>query len=209
MQETNAGKGKAPRKENRQKQTAAPQPDVQERKAKKAGGQDASTSAESRETSCVQENSEEKTLESRIAELEKQLSDKNDQFLRIAAEYDNFKKRTARERSQISSYALANAMKELLPGVDNIRRALESQDTESAEFAKGAVIVMKQMTELLEKLGLCEINPLAAQFNPEEHEAVMHVEDGDHGENEVVEVLQRGYKLDDTVLRPAMVKVAN
>ena len=142
-------------------------------------------------------------------ELERELCEKSNQLLRIAAEYDNYKKRTERERIETAGHAVAGFVKDMLPAVDNMKRALESGDAESPDFCKGLLITVKQTLELLEKRGLSEINPEGESFDPNEHEAVMHIEDENYGENEVTQVLQRGYRLNGQVLRPAMVKVAN
>ena len=99
-------------------------------------------------------------------------------------------------------------MKKMLPVVDNITFASNS-DVSSPDYAKGLEMIIKQLKETLEKIGLAEIEALGQQFDPNLHEAVMHIEDENFGENEVAEVLQAGYKLGDTVLRPSMVKVAN
>lgn len=141
-------------------------------------------------------------------QLRQELETTKDSLLRLAAEYDNFKKRSDREREQLTAFVRADTVKKLLPVVDNISFASKS-DPASADYKKGLEMIVKQLKEVLEKMGLSEIESIGQQFDPTVHEAVMHIDDENYGENEVTEVLQAGYKLGDTVLRPAMVKVAN
>lgn len=146
------------------------------------------------------------------AEIEKvkaELEDKNDLLLRTAAEFDNYKKRTDRERAGIAEYAKANVIKELLPILDNIDRAAVLEDKTSPDYIKGIELIVKQFEGLAEKLGIKEVAKVGDSFDPNCHEAVMHVEDEALGENVIAEVLQKGFKIGDTVIRPAMVKVAN
>lgn len=141
-------------------------------------------------------------------QLRQELETTKDSLLRLAAEYDNFKKRSDREREQLTAFVKADTVKKLLPVVDNISFASKS-DPASADYTKGLEMIVKQLKEVLEKMGLSEIESIGQQFDPTVHEAVMHIDDENYGENEVTDVLQAGYKLGDTVLRPAMVKVAN
>ncbi len=137
-------------------------------------------------------------------ELEKQ----KDLLLRTAAEFDNYKKRTERERIMTAEYAKASVIKTLLPVFDNVDRA-DACDKESADYAKGVELIVKQLKETVKNLGITEIGVVGDTFDPTLHEAVMHVEDAEAGENTVVEVFQKGYRIGDTVIRAAMVKVAN
>ena len=150
--------------------------------------------------------------EAEVAELKKQLeatkkelAEKNDSYLRLAAEYDNFRRRSAKEREGIYTDAYGDALKALFPVVDNLERAAQYTDGESV--AKGVSMVLKSVRETFEKLGVTEIP--TEKFNPNLHNAVMHVEDPAYGEGENVEVLPKGYCSGDKVLRYAMVKVAN
>ena len=146
------------------------------------------------------------------AELEKvkaELESKNDLLLRTAAEFDNFKKRTERERAGAAEYAKANVIKELLPILDNIDRAAALEDKTGADYIKGIEMIVKQFEALVGKLGITEVAKAGDTFDPNCHEAVMHIEDETLGENVIAEVLQKGFKIGDTVIRPAMVKVAN
>lgn len=143
-----------------------------------------------------------------IEKLKSELDSKNDLLIRTAAEFDNYKKRTKRERLSIAQYAKAEMAKKLLPILDNIDRA-KSSDTSSDDYIKGIEMIVKQFLGLSEQLELTEIGAQGEPFDPNLHEAVMHIEDENLGENVIAEVLQKGYKLGDTVIRAAMVKVAN
>ena len=143
-----------------------------------------------------------------LENLKKELDSTKDLLARTAAEFDNYKKRTARERSTIADYAKAEQIKVLLPVLDNIDRAA-SFEPDSAEYIKGVELIIKQLLSLGEKLSLKEVAKVGDTFDPAYHEAVMHIEDDTLDENVIVEVLQKGYMIGDTVIRPAMVKVAN
>lgn len=143
-----------------------------------------------------------------IEELKAELEQKNDLLLRTAAEFDNFKKRTEREKTTVAEFAKAGLIKQLLPILDNIDRA-SSAEKETQDYIKGIEMIVKQFENITEKLGITEIAKSGDTFNPELHEAVMHFEDENLGENVIAEVLQKGYKIGDTVIRAAMVKVAN
>lgn len=138
------------------------------------------------------------------AELEKQ----KELLMRTAAEFDNFKKRTEREKLHTAEYAKASVIKTFLPVLDNADRALAA-DPESPDYIKGIEMIVKQMRSLVDELGILELAEVGDTFNPEIHEAVLHIEDEQKGESEIVAVLQQGYKLGDTVIRHAMVQVAN
>lgn len=146
--------------------------------------------------------------EAEIEALKQQLNEKSDLLARTAAEFDNYKKRTEREKAAIAEYAKANVAKKLLPVLDNIDRAAMC-DKQSADYIKGIEMIVKQFENLVSILEITSVAEVGDQFDPNMHEAVMHVEDETVGENVITEVLQKGYKLGDTVVRPAMVKVAN
>ena len=146
--------------------------------------------------------------EEKIAALEKEKADLNDKFLRICAEYDNFRKRSQKEKDALYGDIKANTVTQFLPVYDNLERALK-QNTEDEAYKKGVEMIMTQFCSTLEKLGVTEIECLGEKFDPAMHNAVMHVDDEDKGENEIVEVFQKGFKLGDKVIRFAMVKVAN
>ena len=143
-----------------------------------------------------------------IEALKAELEAKNDQLMRTAAEFDNFKKRTEREKAYVAEFAKAGIIKQLLPILDNIDRA-SSVENDSADYIKGIELIVKQFQGISGNLGIEEIAKEGDQFDPNFHEAVMHIEDETLGENVIVEVLQKGYKIGDSVIRAAMVKVAN
>ena len=143
-----------------------------------------------------------------IARLQQELDAKNDLLIRTAAEFDNFKKRNERERAGIAEFAKAGLIKQLLPILDNIDRAAGTEP-DSVEYVKGIEMIVKQFKAIASNIGIVEVAAVGDPFNPNFHDAVMHIEDENLGENVVAEVLQKGYKLGDTVVRPAMVKVAN
>ena len=131
-----------------------------------------------------------------------------EQFLRLAAEYDNYRKRTAREKENLWTEAKADTVQAFLPVYDNLERALK-QDTADEAYKKGVEMIMAQMKEVFAKLGVTEIEAQGQPFDPERHEAVMHVDDENLGENEVAQVFQAGFLLGDRVIRHAVVQVAN
>ena len=132
----------------------------------------------------------------------------NDKYLRLCAEYDNFRKRTQKEKDAIYADVRANTLISFLPVYDNLVRAL-NQPTEDEAYKKGVEMIMAQFRSTMEKLGVTEMNCLGQKFDPAFHNAVMHVDDEAKGENEIVEVFQQGFMVGEKVIRFAMVKVAN
>ena len=132
-----------------------------------------------------------------------------DQYLRLAAEYDNYRKRSAKEKDEAFINAKIAIFSEMLPILDNFDRACAAEDSSLEDFKKGVEMTHTQFTDTLGKLGVESFGTVAEAFDPNFHNAVMHVEDENFGENEIAEVFQKGYKAGDKVLRPAMVKVAN
>ena len=146
-----------------------------------------------------------------MAELESlkdQTARQEDKYLRLAAEYDNYRKRTAKEKESLWADVKADTAAAFLPVYDNLERALKQGCSDEA-FRKGVEMTMNQLKEVLSKLGLTEIPALGQPFDPKFHNAVMHVEDENLGENVVAEVFQAGFTLGEKVIRFAMVKVAN
>ena len=137
-----------------------------------------------------------------------QLVTLNDQHLRLAAEYDNYRKRTAKEKENLFDFAKADTIKPFLDVYDNLLRGVQ-QYPEGDPNRTGLEMICKQFTEVLAKLGVTEIDALGKPFDPERHNAVMHVEDEEIEESTVVEVFQKGFVMGERVLRFAMVKVAN
>ena len=146
--------------------------------------------------------------EEKLAALEAEKAELNDKFLRICAEYDNFRRRSQKEKDALYGDVKADTVAKFLPVYDNLERALK-QGTEDEAYRKGVEMIMTQFTSTLEKLGVTPIECLGEKFDPTLHNAVMHVDDEEKGDNEIVEVFQKGFKLGDKVIRFAMVKVAN
>ena len=126
----------------------------------------------------------------------------------MLAEYDNFRRRSLKERDALYGDIKADTVKKFLPVYDNLERALK-QGTEDEAYRKGVEMIMTQFCDTLEKLGVTPVEALGKTFDPALHNAVMHVDDAEKGENEIVEVFQQGFTLGDKVIRFAMVKVAN
>jgi molecular chaperone GrpE len=141
---------------------------------------------------------------------DEKIEELNDKVMRQMAEFENFRKRTEKEKTQMFEVGAKSIIEKILPVVDNFERGLAGVD-ENAEdpFAQGMQMVYKQLMTSLEEAGVTPIEAVGQEFNPDFHNAVMHVEDDNFGENEVVEELQRGYQYRDTVVRHSMVKVAN
>ena len=132
-----------------------------------------------------------------------------DRLLRTAAEFDNYRKRVDRDRRDQAEAAMADALEDLLPIVDDLERALQAPAGDTADaYRKGVELIHRQMTELLRKRGVKPIQAVGADFDPRYHQSVMHEISPDHREGEVMEELRRGYMLGERLLRPAMVKVA-
>lgn len=173
-----------------------------------------SVSGEAEEKVADKKKSEKKTsktsskLQKENDELKAQLKEANDRLLRTAAEFDNYKKRETSAKEKLASYIKGETLKAILPSLDNINRALAA-DENAEDYAKGVSMTIKGLMSELKKQGLEEINPQGEEFDVNFHMAVMKVEDENVGENTVTKVLQIGYKLGETVLRPAMVEVAN
>ena len=149
------------------------------------------------------------TEESALSALQAQYDELNDRYLRMAAEYDNFSKRSRAERDSVHAEAVAYAVKALLATVDNLSRAL-AQPTEDAAYKQGIEMTYNQMMESFQSLGVTEIvSEPGTVFDPNLHNAVMHIDDDSFGENVIAEVFQKGFQLGDKVIRHAMVKVAN
>ena len=139
----------------------------------------------------------------------KQLESVKDQFVRLTAEYDNYRKRTTKEKDNIYQDAKADTIKEFLAVYDNLERAMATEGDEDSPHKKGLEMIFHQYQEILKKLGVTEIEAQGAPFDPEKHNAVMHIDDESLGENVVAQVFQAGFMLGDKVIRHAIVQVAN
>ena len=148
-----------------------------------------------------------KALEAELAEANKKAEEMNEKYMRMLAEYDNFRKRSAKEREGIYGDAYTDALTSILPVLDNLERAEGCTDAEG--LSKGLELTLKSFRETLEKMGVKEIEAMGKTFDPNLHNAVFHVDDDSFGESEIVEVLMKGYTKGDKVIRYSMVKVAN
>ncbi|MBQ5742928.1 MAG: nucleotide exchange factor GrpE [Clostridia bacterium] len=164
----------------------------------------------------AQENQpEEETVETEVAEevcedveKEESIADEwHDRFVRLAADFDNFKKRSAAEKNAVYANATADAVAELLPIIDNLERAIAA--AEDSPMKSGVEMVLTQALKAFENLNVFPVGNPGEAFDPQIHNAVMHVDDESLGENVIAEVFQKGYKLGDKVVRHALVKVAN
>ena len=162
------------------------------------------------ETSVCDEVAEDESSQpSEIELLQQELAAQKDLLLRTAAEYDNFKKRTQREKEELSAFTKCSVMKELLPALDNLDRAADAGIENPEEYKKGMDMSMKSLFEALTKLGLKEIETDGKEFDPNYHYAISKIDDENLGANSIAQVYQKGYMLGETVIRPAMVVVAN
>ena len=147
----------------------------------------------------------EKTAEEKLAE---ELAAEKEKYLRLAAEYDNYRRRSARERENIYSDVKLDTVGKILPVYDNLERALNAP-TEDEAYRKGVEMTMNQLCEVFAKLGVTPIEAVGQTFDPNLHNAVMHVEDETKGEGEIVAEFQKGFRLGDRLIRCSMVQVAN
>jgi molecular chaperone GrpE len=154
------------------------------------------------EDAAAEETEEEATSDNAVIE------ELNDRIKRQMAEFDNFRKRSEKEKSQMFDAGSKSVIEKILPVVDNFERGLAGA-AEGDAFADGMKMIYKQLMTSLEAIGVTPIEAVGQEFNPEFHNAVMHVEDENAGENEIVEELQKGYMFHDSVVRHSMVKVAN
>lgn len=141
--------------------------------------------------------------------LEKELNDTKEQLLRVTAEYANFRKRSEKEKSESFTFATANAVSEILGVVDNLERAISNEHEDYEGLKKGVQMTYDGLMASLEKLGVTAYGEVGEQFDPNFHNAVMHIEDESLDANVITDVFQRGYRINDKVVRPAMVKTAN
>lgn len=171
--------------------------------------------AEKKESEKTEEEKNEKTEEtvseeeSQLEKLTKELNSKKDAYMRLAAEYDNYRKRTTAEKTGIYADATAKAISEILPVADSLEMAMKSAENAPKEYTKGLELVINQLKASLSKLNVEEFGSRGDTFDPELHNAVSKVEDEELGENVLAQVFQKGYKTGDKIIRHAMVQVAN
>ena len=198
---------KIPETEEVQSESTAAEPETQ----------NADTSAEetSAEKGKKEKKADAKKLKAELEETKKALeaekqksADATDKYMRLAAEYDNFRKRAQKEKDGVYGEAVADTLKGLLPIIDNLQYASKYGDADAEKFAEGVKLILDKLPETLEKLHIKPVGAAGETFDPTYHNAVMHEENEDYGENEIMEVLQSGYLYEDRVIRYAMVKVA-
>ncbi len=150
------------------------------------------------------------SLDARYAELEKQIEEHQQRFVRAQADFDNFRRRTMKEKEELGQYASMKLIGQLLPIIDNFERAIaaSAMNNDFESLAKGVDMIFRQLEQTLEQEGLKAMNAVGEPFNPEFHQAIMQVETDEYEEGIVVEEVQKGYVLKDKVIRPAMVKVS-
>lgn len=160
------------------------------------------------QTEVSAEKTELEKLSEELETLQKAKDELYDKYLRTLAEYDNFRKRSQREKDAIYGDATVDAVKKLLPVLDNFERAL-NYECKDEEFKKGISLIQNTLVEVFENLGVKEIPAIDQQFDPNLHEAVMHIDNPAYEENIVTDVYRKGYMLGDKVIRHTMVVVAN
>ena len=174
---------------------------------KKKDGAPAEESAAKTEAAAEEAEAVE-AAENKAVPAESELKEEKDKYLRLMAEYDNFRKRSAKERDNIYTDVRVDTVSKFLPVYDNLERALAASTSDEA-FKKGVEMTFNQLKEVFKKLGVEEIEAKGQSFDPSMHNAVMHVTDESLGENVVVEEFQKGFKMGEKVIRFSMVKVAN
>ena len=157
----------------------------------------------------TEEVNETEAVETKEEQLQKALDEKNDQFLRLYAEYDNFRKRSQKENQDLYTSSKADVIKELLPVLDNFDRAANNTECSFEDYKKGIDLIFNQFSEILNKTGVESYGERGDAFDPNIHNAVMTVEDEELGENQIASVFSKGYKLGDRIIREAVVTVAN
>ncbi len=166
---------------------------------------------ETEETTETAEPAAEAAVEPELTEVEQlkqQLSEEQNKYLRLAAEYDNYRKRSLKEKDHIYSDGVGDTLTKFLPIYDNLERALQ-QETADEAYKKGVEMIMTAMQETLGKCGVTVFGEKGEAFDPEMHNAVMHIEDESLGENVIADVFQKGFRIGEKVVRFAMVRVAN
>lgn len=145
----------------------------------------------------------------KAAQLEAELAEQKDRYLRLAAEYDNYRKRSQREKEKVGGDTKAYVLSEILPVIDNFERAANNSSADFEAYRKGIEMTFEQMTAIIAKLGAEPFGEVGDKFDPNAYSAVMHIESDELGENEVAQVFSKGYKLGDRIIRFAVVQVAN
>ena len=179
-----------------------------EEAAEEKAGEEAAEAPKKEKKGEKKEKAKEEKAEAKDEKKAESPQGASDAYLRLLAEYDNYRKRSQKEKDSLYADIKADTVTKFLPVYDNLVRALK-QGTEDEAYRKGVEMIMNQFCSTLEKLGVTKTESLGQKFDPKFHNAVMHVEDDEKGENEIVEVFQEGFMLGEKVIRFAMVKVAN
>ncbi len=176
----------------------------------------AAPAEETKETAAAEQAAQEKSepapkkKKKKPNEWEEKFNAEHDQYLRLYAEYDNFRKRTARERDRLVGDGVAKAVEAILPSIDNLERAISAAGEGEGALKGGVEMTLRQLLDNLKNIGVTPIGEVGEAFDPNRHEAIMHIEDPAYGEDVIVEVFQRGYLYkEEIVIRPACVKTAN
>ncbi len=189
-----------------EKKAAAEEAKAEEAKAESAEAEEAAEQTEAEEAETADKNAE--SAEDKSSEAEKKAEEQeSERYMRLMAEFQNFKRRAAREKSDIHAYANEKIIGELLPVLDNFERALDTKSDDVEGYAKGMELIFTQLKTALEHAGLEEIPAMGEEFDPNVHNAVMTEDIEDIEDNHISKVLQKGYKLNDKVIRPSMVAV--
>ena len=197
------------------KKTNSSQASEEQAKEASAAEQNEQTAAQAKPEAEAAKQPEEKKPEdakqqeaSEFGKAQQALAQEHDSYLRLAAEYDNYRKRSQKEKDNLYTEIRSETVEKFLPVYDNLERAL-AQETQDAAFKKGVEMTMNQLVSVMEKLGVESFGAAGDHFDPQLHNAVMHIEDESLGENVIAEVFQKGFKVGEKVVRFAMVKVAN
>lgn len=159
--------------------------------------------------SCPEPKKEKKYKKKEFEHLEAELAEAKDCWMRTLAEYDNFRKRSQKEREALYANSKADVLSKFLPVLDNFERAAENQAASYEDYRKGMDMIIQQFIDIMKGLDVEAFGQAGDAFDPNMHNAVQHIEDDEYGENEVFDVFQKGYKMGERVLRPAAVRVAN
>ena len=166
------------------------------------------TAPEAEEKAASEQPEQEAAQNAAPAPAAEKSQEDSERYLRLMAEFDNYKKRSAKERENIYTDVRVDTVTKFLPVFDNLERAMKTETADEA-FKKGVEMTFNQLMDVFKKLGVEEIESVGKPFDPAVHNAVMHVEDAERGENEIVEEFQKGFRIGDKVIRFSMVKVAN
>lgn len=182
--------------------------EVKETKTDKETTAEAENTAESEKVEETKDKKSKKDDE-KVKKLEEELAAQKDKYMRLAAEYDNYRKRTANEKLSLYDDATAKAVTELLPVADSVRMALDNLANADPEIVKGIELISNQLDKSFEKLKIESFGKIGDEFDPNLHNAISKVENEELGENTIAQVFQTGYKIGDKIIRHAMVQVAN